>query len=156
MFLFGDELMYNKEKSLTKQLLTTYNENNCSVVSATTCPIEESYKYGMLEIVENKLKKIVEKPRPENSPSNICFLGNSVFTPQIFKYIVMNKVGETGVVDSINEMVKDEAVSVCMVEGNRFDVGNKLGLVKANLFYGLQDEEISKELKEYMLELLEK
>ena len=43
-----------------------------------------------------------------------------------------------------------------MVEGNRFDVGNKLGLVKANLFYGLQDEEISKELKEYMLELLEK
>lgn len=43
-----------------------------------------------------------------------------------------------------------------MVEGNRFDVRNKLGLVKANLFYGLQDKEIFKELKEYMLELLEK
>lgn len=156
MFLFGDELMYNPEKSLTKQLLTTYNENNCSVVSATTCPIEESYKYGMLEVDANNLKRIVEKPSPEKSPSNICFLGNSVFTPEIFKYVVMNEVGETGVVDAINEMAKNKNVSVCMVEGNRFDVGNKLGLVKANLFYGLQDKEIAAELKEYMLELLEK
>lgn len=156
LFVFGDELMYNPQKSLIKQLVDVYNKTNCSVISATTCPISESYKYGMLELQEGKLKQIVEKPQPKDSPSDVCFLGNSVLTPQIFEHIVMQESGETGVVDALNSLASVADVNVCMIEGERFDVGNKLGLVKANVFYGLQDAEIKEELKQYLADLLDK
>ncbi len=154
LFMFGDELLYNPNKTLVKQLMGAYEKCGNSVVAVTTCPIEESYKYGMLECENDKLIKIVEKPQPENSPSNICFLGNSLFKPEIFKYIKMSEVGETGVVDAINECAKVEGVNICSIEGERIDVGSKVGLIKANIYYGLNDAEVKDELAEYLKKVL--
>lgn len=156
LFMFGDELMYNPTMPLVSQLLAEYNKTKTCVISAATCPIQESEKYGMLKLDGGKLKQIVEKPKPEHAPSNVCFLGNSIFTPGIFNHIKPNPSGETGVVDALNSLVEVEDVNVCMVKGERQDVGSKLGLIKANIFYGLADSEISAELKEYMQSLLNK
>lgn len=156
VFLFGDELMFNKTNGLTKQLLDKYNKTKSSVISVSKCEISESYKYGMLKFDKNnKFEKIVEKPKPENSPSDVCFLGNSVLSSKIFDYIKLNSSGETGIVDAINDYVKQNLVEVAFIEGERFDVGNKLGFIKANVFYGLNDDEIKNELKTYLKTLIE-
>lgn len=156
VFLFGDELMFNKTNGLTKQLLDRYNKTKSSVISVSKCEISESYKYGMLKFDKNnKFEKIVEKPKPENSPSDVCFLGNSVLSSKIFDYIKLNSSGETGIVDAINDYAKQNLVEVVFIEGERFDVGNKLGFIKANVFYGLNDDEIKNELKTYLKTLIE-
>lgn len=156
VFLFGDELMFNKTNGLTKQLLDRYNKTKSSVISVSKCEISESYKYGMLKFDKNnKFEKIVEKPKPENSPSDVCFLGNSVLSSKIFDYIKLNSSGETGIVDAINDYAKQNLVEVAFIEGERFDVGNKLGFIKANVFYGLNDDEIKNELKTYLKTLIE-
>lgn len=156
IFLFGDELMFNKTNGLTKQLLDKYNKTKSSVISVSKCEISESYKYGMLKFDKNnKFEKIVEKPKPENSPSDVCFLGNSVLSFKIFDYIKLNSSGETGIVDAINDYAKQNFVEVAFIEGERFDVGNKLGFIKANVFYGLNDDEIKNELKTYLKTLIE-
>lgn len=156
VFLFGDELMFNKTNGLTKQLLDKYNKTKSSVISVSKCEISESYKYGMLKFDKNnKFEKIVEKPKPENSPSDVCFLGNSVLSSKIFDYIKLNSSGETGIVDAINDYAKQNLVEVAFIEGERFDVGNKLGFIKANVFYGLNDDEIKNELKTYLKTLIE-
>lgn len=156
VFLFGDELMFNKTNGLTKQLLDKYNKTKSSVISVSKCEISESYKYGMLKFDKNnKFEKIVEKPKPENSPSDVCFLGNSVLSFKIFDYIKLNSSGETGIVDAINDYAKQNLVEVAFIEGERFDVGNKLGFIKANVFYGLNDDEIKNELKTYLKTLIE-
>ena len=156
IFLFGDELMFNKTNGLTKQLLDKYNKTKSSVISVSKCEISESYKYGMLKFDKNnKFEKIVEKPKPENSPSDVCFLGNSVLSSKIFDYIKLNSSGETGIVDAINDYAKQNLVEVAFIEGERFDVGNKLGFIKANVFYGLNDDEIKNELKTYLKTLIE-
>ena len=156
LFVYGDELLYNPQKSLVKQLLKEFNKTKHSVISATTCPIEESYKYGMLSFSGNKLNQIVEKPKVENSPSNVCFLGHSLLTPDVFKYIKINDTNEAGVVDAINDCAKAEGVNICMIEGERIDVGSKVGLIKANIYYGLNDPEVKDELKAYLTEVLNK
>ena len=156
VFLFGDKLMFNKTNGLTKQLLDKYNKTKSSVISVSKCEISESYKYGMLKFDKNnKFEKIVEKPKPENSPSDVCFLGNSVLSSKIFDYIKLNSSGETGIVDAINDYAKQNLVEVAFIEGERFDVGNKLGFIKANVFYGLNDDEIKNELKTYLKTLIE-
>lgn len=155
IFLFGDELLFNPNNSLVKQLLSKFNENKNSVISIKECDLNDSEKYGMIKFENNKFFGIVEKPKPKDSPSNFCFLGNSIFNAKIFDYIKTEDESkiEIGIVDAINDYAKEHSVDTKVVEGERFDVGNKLGLVKANLFFGLQDEEIKQELKDYILSL---
>lgn len=156
LFMFGDELMYSSDMSVTKQLLNKYkSSNNNSVISVKTIDVKDSEKYGMIKLNNRgKLDEIVEKPKPKDAPSNICYLGNSILKADILNYIKVVDEGETNVVFAINDYAKSNDVEVQEIEGERFDVGNKLGLVKANLFYGLQDKSISDDIKAYIKEIL--
>lgn len=156
IFLFGDELLYNPQKGLTSQLLEKFNETHNSVISVKKCNIADCEKYGMIKFKNNTFEQIIEKPKPENAPSDVCYLGNSIFTPQIFDYIKIKEKGETHIVDAINAFAKHNKVEIKHIEGERFDAGNKLGFVKANVFYGLQDESIRGELITFLKEMVEK
>jgi UTP--glucose-1-phosphate uridylyltransferase len=97
----------------------------------------------------------VEKPDPSDAPSNLAIAARYAFTPGIFEYIertVPGKNGEIQLTDAIQLMLKDSAVYGFQFEGRRHDIGNKLDFLKANVLYGLAQEEFGAEFARFIRE----
>jgi UTP--glucose-1-phosphate uridylyltransferase len=95
----------------------------------------------------------IEKPSPEEAPSNLAIAGRYVFTPEIFDYldqIMPGKNGELQLTDAMRLMVKKQQMYGLAFKGKRYDIGNKLGFLKTNLIYGLEDPEIGEELRQWL------
>ncbi len=160
VLVFPDELTVGGDK--TKQLIDTYNKTGGSIIPLCRIDIKDSYKYGMVSFEEEndciKLTGIVEKPAPENSPSDMCNLGGGIFTSDIFKYLEDCKEqpnGEIYLTDAYEGLIKDGNLYGKIIEGNRLDFGSPLGFVKGNVIAGLNDPETSESIKEFILELAE-
>ena len=142
----GDDIVYNPEKPVAKQLIDVYEKYES--------------KYGIVKPIE-KLDKstcviedFIEKPSLEEAPSNFACLGRYLLTGKIFKYLEEVKPGKGGEIqltDAILDMLKDgERVLSYNFEGKRYDIGNKVGLLKANIEFGLKNEETREELLKYL------
>ena len=98
----------------------------------------------------------IEKPSTEEAPSKLACLGRYLLTPKIFEYLEKTEPGKGGEIqltDAIVAMMKDgEKVLAYNFDGKRYDIGNKFGLLKANIEFGLRNEEIREELLEYLKE----
>lgn len=158
ILIFPDELLFGE--SQTKQLLEEFEKTKISTIPLQQIPIEDCSKYGMVACIGNgksrKLTKIVEKPAtPAESPSDLCNLGGGVFTNKIFKYLKNCKPHglELLYTDAIEEMMKKEGVNGLIITGERHDIGNPLGFVKANIAAALHDKKLEKDMKEYIKEL---
>ena len=96
----------------------------------------------------------IEKPSIEEAPSRLACLGRYLLTPKIFEYLEKTEPGKGGEIqltDAIVAMMKDgEKVLAYNFEGKRYDIGNKFGLLKANIEFGLRNEETREELLEYL------
>src|SRR3990172_12981829 len=116
-------------------------------------------KYGIAQVkhIENniyQIEKIVEKPSPDEAPSDIATHGAYIFTPAIWQYLDNLKPGKSGEIwlaDAISELIKNEPVYTVLVENARYyDIGDKLGFIEANIEFGLKREDIAVALKEYL------
>jgi len=162
--LFGDDVMYSPEKPVTKQLIEAYETTGCTIVGVQTQPKEECPKYGVVVPGKQKgryteLLGFKEKPKIEELPSRLTSLGRFVLTPEIFKYIEKTppaKSGEVYLPTAIELMSADLNVYAYEFEGIRYDIGDKLGYVKANVEFGLRNDEISAGLKAYLKEIITK
>ncbi|HKL74421.1 MAG TPA: UTP--glucose-1-phosphate uridylyltransferase [Clostridia bacterium] len=162
--LFGDDVMYNIDVPVTKQLINAYENTGATIVGVQKQPKEECPKYGV--VVPGKAKGkytellgFKEKPNIEELPSQLTGLGRFVLTPEIFKYIEKTppaKNGEVYLPTAIELMSSDISVYAYEFDGLRYDIGDKLGYVKANIEYGLRNEEISDGLKAYLKEIISK
>jgi UTP--glucose-1-phosphate uridylyltransferase len=102
---------------------------------------------------------IIEKPTAEEAPSNLAVASRYIFTPEIFDYLdqtLPGKNNEIQLTDAMRMLVKKQAMYGLIFNGKRYDIGNKLGFLKTNLIYGLNDEEIGEELKEWLKTFIEK
>ncbi|SUK60913.1 UTP--glucose-1-phosphate uridylyltransferase [Staphylococcus aureus] len=102
------------------------------------------------------MKKFVEKPAQGTAPSNLAIMGRYVLTPEIFDYLKTQKEGagnEIQLTDAIERMNNDNQVYAYDFEGERYDVGEKLGFVKTTIEYALKDDSMREELTRFIKEL---
>lgn len=162
--LWGDEFIAAEPPRL-KQLIDAYEEFGGSVVSAITIDNRrELSKYGIADGTEIrdhlwKLKQIVEKPKPEDAPSNVAAHGGYVFSPSIFSILAKTKPGrdnEIWLVDAINTLIKTEDVHAVEMQNARYyDTGNKLEYLKANIEFALLRQELGEDLRNYLKKLVQ-
>ena len=164
--LWGDEFIYAKPPRLA-QMIPVYEKYGGIVISGVKSEKKEDLKrYGIadLEAVSGeknvyKIKAIVEKPEPDEAPSNIATHGCYILPPEIFsalKRLKPGKGGEIWLTDAIN-LLKDEGVPVYAVEvenGKYYDTGNKLEYMKTSVELALEHPEVGPELRAYLKELL--
>lgn len=160
--LFGDDVMYNPEYPVTAQLIKAYEQTGATIIGVQEQPREECPKYGV--VVPGKVKGryteilgFKEKPKLEELPSQLTSLGRFVLTPDIFEYIKETPAAPNGEVylpTAIELMAKDMAVFAYSFEGRRYDIGDKLGYIIANIEYALRNGEINSGLKKYLKEMI--
>ncbi len=161
--LLGDEITVSPEgePSTVANLAYLYEETECSTVSVMEVSDSEVSKYGIadVEMVRGgyfKVKGFVEKPKLAKAPSRWALPGRYVFSPDIFQYLksaVPGVGGEIQLTDSMNELAREGSVFASALTAQRFDAGDKLGYLKANIEIGLTHLELKDDLKKYLLQL---
>ena len=159
--LLGDDVVYNEEKPCLKQLIDCYNEYRTSVLGVQTVPEENVSKYGIVngKHIEGrvyKVKGLVEKPSPEEAPSNVAILGRYIVTTRIFDILENTKPGKGGEIqltDALLELMSEEAMYAYDFEGRRYDVGDKLGFLEATVEYALRRPDLRDGFIDYLKEL---
>lgn len=159
--LLGDDIMAD-EVPLTKQLMDSYYATGASQIAVVEVDPSQTSSYGIID-VESKIsedvynvKKFVEKPKPEDAPSNLAIIGRYLLAPEIFNILETLEPGVGGEVqltDAIDQLNRTHRVFAKTFHGIRYDTGNKLGLLTTNIQHGLQHPEIKDGLRQYIIEL---
>ncbi len=158
--LLGDDIVESDDPAI-KQLMDVYEQTEKSVIGVQEVRPEDTHRYGIIDPVSQNgrlydVKKFVEKPAPGTAPSNLAIMGRYVLTPDIFDYLANQGEGAGGEIqltDAIERFNADSQVFAYDFEGNRYDVGEKLGFVKTTIEYALKDEEMRDELKAFIQSL---
>lgn len=158
--LLGDDIV-ESEVPAVKQLIDVYEETGHSVIGVQEVPEADTHRYGIIDpLTKNgrqyEVKKFVEKPAQGTAPSNLAIMGRYVLTPEIFDYLKTQKEGagnEIQLTDAIERMNNDNKVYAYDFEGERYDVGEKLGFVKTTIEYALKDDSMREELTRFIKEL---
>lgn len=160
--MLGDDIMED-DVPLTKQLMNTYDQTKASALAVMEIPHEDTDKYGVVapneEVSEGlyDVNHFVEKPKPENAPSNLAIIGRYLLRPEIFDILENQEPGlggEIQLTDAIDTLNKTQRVFAHEFKGKRYDVGNKMGMLEANIEYGLTHPEVKDELVEYLKALV--
>ncbi len=161
--LLGD-CVIESPRPAAMQLMEVYERYQAPVVILEEVPPAKVSRYGIIagkEVEKGVIRAddFVEKPRPEEAPSNLAISGRYVFTADIFDYIDRTKAGKNGeiqITDAMRLMVKERPMYGLRFEGKRHDIGNKLDFIKTNVDFGLKHQEIRGPLLDYLKELLAK
>lgn len=164
--LLADELMIPGTPdmpSVTKQLATQFYETGLSTVAIMEVPREEVSKYGIISgRKENnyiRVDDVVEKPAIDAAPSCWALPGRYVFSSRIFSHLenlAPGKNGEIQLTDAMCKLARNEGLIASFFDGIRYDAGDKLGYVIANIEMGLKHPQIGESLKKYLQELSRK
>ncbi|MDD2907470.1 MAG: UTP--glucose-1-phosphate uridylyltransferase [Candidatus Gracilibacteria bacterium] len=157
LVLFGDDIIDN-EVSAATQLVEAYQKTGSSVICSFQVPEDRMGSYGILESSSNedifKVDRFMEKPKAEATKSRNGNIGKYVLTPDIFDYLEksesLHSDGETRLIDAFESMRKEKDVYGVRVKGTRHDTGSKIGFLKATISYGLKNDEVKEELKEFI------
>ncbi len=156
--LFGDDIIDGKVPAL-KQLMDAYEKYGNPVIALQKVPRKQVSSYGVIggTAVNKKIwdiQKFVEKPKVEDAPSDLIFIGRSILTPEILELLPLVEAGKDGEIrlaDAFDAYLKGSgSLYGCVFEGTRYDCGNKLGFLKAQVELGLKHPEIGKELRKYL------
>ena len=163
--MLGDDVVANKEgKPAIKQLMEQYEVTGSSILGVQAVPMEETGKYGIVKtssmIAEGlyELEDMIEKPKI-NPPGNLAVLGRYILTPGIFEHLKDQEpgaLGEIQLTDAIVSLMKKEKVHGYQFQGTRYDIGDKVGYLKAILDFALERESLRKPLMDYICELAQR
>ena len=157
--LLADDLI-DGEPPVMRQMVDVFAEQQCSLLGVQLVPQADTGQYGIVSIEADgdrqRVTAIVEKPAPEQAPSNLAVVGRYVLTPRIFHHLRKVKVGAGGEIqltDAIAALLVEEAVLACPFHGIRYDCGSKLGYLKAILAYGRKHPEVGQAFTEFLASL---
>ena len=153
--LFPDDVMYNPDKPVTRQLMEAYYEVNAPVIGVQDIPPEEAVKYGVMLPLERRGKLTLvggyqEKPALKDLVSTLTSLGRFVLTSEVFDFIKTVKPthnGEYYLSTAFDDMAKVKPVYSYTFDGIRYDMGGREGFLKANIDYALRDPSLAPYLK---------
>ncbi|MFY1019516.1 UTP--glucose-1-phosphate uridylyltransferase GalU [Ectopseudomonas khazarica] len=141
--VLADDLCLNLEgDSVLAQMVKLYNQFRCSIVAIQEVPRDETYKYGVIdgEMIRDDIYRVsnmVEKPKPEDAPSNLAIIGRYILTPDIFDLIRSTppgKGGEIQITDALMRQAQQGCVMAYKFKGQRFDCGSAEGYIEATNF----------------------
>jgi UTP--glucose-1-phosphate uridylyltransferase len=153
----ADDLIDAKVPCL-KQMADVYNEHGGSVLGVEEVPRSDTDKYGIVQVDAgegpvNRIRSIVEKPKPNVAPSTLAVVGRYVLTASIFDELAQigqGAGGEIQLTDGIARLLQREPVYAYRFDGRRFDCGNKLGYLQATVEYGLTHAAVGSEFRKYL------
>ena len=159
--ILPDDLIYNAEKGCIRQMIEVYEKHHASVIGTQTVSMEETHMYGMVagpQIEERlaQVEEIVEKPSPEQAPSDQAIVGRYILTPAIFDKLKQTERGAGGEIqltDALAELRNEEPIYAYSFEGKRYDCGSKIGYLQATVEFALQHNELAEDFKEYLKQL---
>ncbi|WP_019154274.1 UTP--glucose-1-phosphate uridylyltransferase GalU [Robertmurraya massiliosenegalensis] len=158
--LLGDDIVQS-EKPCLKQLIDVYDKYECSVVGVQEVPDDMVSSYGIIEPKRvggfdphtSVVRSLVEKPSIEIAPSNLAIMGRYVLTAEIFSILEClppGKGDEIQLTDAIEALNKEQQVLAYDFSGKRFDIGNKLGFVKATIDFALERKDLKEDVLTYI------
>ncbi|CAG1020079.1 UTP--glucose-1-phosphate uridylyltransferase [Patescibacteria group bacterium] len=161
--ILADDLVENGSNGCIKQMVELYNQQQCSVLAVERVNPADTGSYGIVKTGEQcgkyaPIQHIVEKPKPENAPSNLAVIGRYILTPEIFDKIEntgRGAGGEIQLTDAIADLMKDQTILAYEFEGKRYDCGSKLGFLIATVEHGLLHKELKADFLAYLKELTE-
>lgn len=168
--LIGDEpfaiilpdMLVDSDVPYMKQVMDAYEKTGKSVIGFKETTRDKVSLYGIADPAEEgdlfKLRGVVEKPSPEEAPSNLYIFGRYIMTPEIFKYLEQTKPGKNGEIqltDAIQQIIKTDGAYGVKLIGEDYDTGEKIGFVKATIAFAMKNERFSVELTEFFKSLKE-
>ena len=158
--LLADDLL-DGDPPVMKQMTDIYDYYRCSVLGAMDVPDTETGSYGIVKSspVAKRLERIeciVEKPKPEDSPSTLAVVGRYILTPRIFHHlekVTPGSGGEIQLTDGIASLLVEEQVLAYRYLGTRFDCGSKLGYLQASVEFGRRHPEVGAAFSNYLANL---
>ncbi|HEX7113343.1 MAG TPA: UTP--glucose-1-phosphate uridylyltransferase, partial [Mizugakiibacter sp.] len=156
--MLPDDLIWNKGPGALKQMADLAASKHAAVIAVEEVPREETHKYGIVATEPSttraaRIMHMVEKPKPAEAPSNLGVVGRYVLPGRIFELLEQTRPGAGGEIqltDAIEGLLTQQSVLAYRFEGERFDCGNKLGLVQATLHFALQDPQLAAAAREYI------
>jgi UTP--glucose-1-phosphate uridylyltransferase len=156
--LLPDDLIWNRGPGALRQMADAAEQSGCSVIAVQDVPAEKTASYGIVatrdfENRQGRITRIVEKPRPEESPSTLAVVGRYILQPRIFELLQATTPGAGGEIqltDAIEALLAEECVDAYRFRGTRFDCGTHLGLIEATIRYALDHEKLSDAAAETM------
>lgn len=160
--LLGDDIIYNTSDELPciKQMADIYEKEEAPILGVQEVSWDDVDKYGIVNGVKTsdritEVESLVEKPSREEATTNLAILGRYIVTPDIFPILHETKPGknnEIQLTDALNKLAEKRKMIAYDFIGKRYDVGNKLGFVKATVDFALNDDKIKDELLKFLKE----
>jgi UTP--glucose-1-phosphate uridylyltransferase len=161
--LLGDDIMAH-DNPLLIEMLKVHEKYGRSVIAVMEVPKQDIKLYGSIvpEYVEDNVARavsLVEKPDPDDAPSNLAVIGRYILTPEIFDALRDTPPGvggEVQITDAINRLAQEQAVYAYVFEGGRFDIGNKLDYLKATVEMGIEREDVGEDFRGFLSDLVQR
>ncbi len=159
--LLGDDIVRSKVPCL-KQLIELHEETGASVIAVQEVPGEDVSKYGILDAEEvregvYRIRDLVEKPSPADAPSRLAVMGRYIITPRVFDILAETGPGAGGEIqltDALRVLCREEPMYGLRFAGQRFDVGDKLGYLKAMVEFALDRPDLAVEFGDYLRQIV--
>ncbi len=163
--ILGDDVIDATPPAL-RQMIDVYERLGGPVIAVERVPAEDVSSYGIVAIDESvdlgkgihRIKDLVEKPRREDAPSNLAIIGRYILTPDIFAALeatVSDRTGEIQLTNGLRHLLRDRPVYACEIAGVRHDTGNKLGYLKAMVYFALKRPDLAEPFRRYLEKTLE-
>src|SRR6187549_82149 len=161
--LLGDDVI-DAEPPAIRQLIDVFDRLGGPVLAVERVPREDISSYGVIAIEPNtalgdgvyQVRDLVEKPPRDEAPSDLAIIGRYVLTPDIFPVLAATKSDRTGEIQLTNglrELLKRRPIYACLVDGVRHDTGNKLGFLKAVVYFAMKRPELAAQFTKYITTL---
>jgi len=161
--ILGDDVI-DADPPAMKQLIDVFDRLGGPVIAVERVPRDEISSYGVIAVEPNpslgdgvyQIRDLVEKPPKEEAPSDLAIIGRYVLTPDIFpvlEKIKSDRTGEIQLTNGLRELVKARPIYACEVKGVRHDTGNKLGFLKAVVYFALRRPDLADKFSAYLTAL---
>lgn len=155
--ILPDEMVLNKGNGVLKQMVQAYGKCSENIIAVAEVARKDTKKYGIIEAFGNSfvdnllpIKSMIEKPEPEKAPSNLSIIGRYILSPSIFTYLENDKDridGEIQLTDAMVKMLEKEKFYGFRFEGKRYDCGNPVGFLEANIAYAIAEEDLQGDVR---------
>ena len=155
--ILGDDVI-DAEPPAIRQMIDVFNEVEGPVLAIERVPRETVSSYGIIDAEEikpgvYKIRDLVEKPSVDEAPSDLAIIGRYVLTPDIFpalENIGKDRTGEIQLTNGLRDLLKRRPIYGCRIDGVRHDTGNKLGFLKAVVYFALRRPDLADQFREYL------